>query len=182
MGDRLEKFVQEHNEEFDIYAPPAGAWNNIERKLKKKEEPVIRPYWAWAAAVLVIVVSFAWFNNRQGGKQTISPIQQVVSISPELVNAEVYYASIVENQHQEIKQLGKGFPEVCNDLDNELRNMDTLYGQLKNEYLVSGGNEAVMQAMVENLQARVQLMNQQLQLLKSISAQKSAKGHHLESM
>ena len=106
----------------------------------------------------------------------------MVSISPELVNAEVYYASIVETQHQEIVQVGKGYPEVCNDLDKELRNMDTLYGQLKNEYQTSGGNEAVMQAMVENLQARVQLMNQQLQLLKTISAQKSATGHPLESM
>ncbi len=182
MGDRLEKFVQEHNEEFDIYSPPAGAWNNIERKLKKKKSPAIRPYWALAAAVLLIVVSFAWFNNRQAGRHASAPELQLVSINPELVNAEVYYASIVETQHQEIKLLGKGYPEVCNDLDRELCNMDTLYGQLKTEYQASGGNEAVMQAMVENLQARVQLMNQQLQFLKGISAHKSSKGHQLESM
>ncbi len=182
MGDRLEKFVQEHNEEFDIYSPPAGTWNNIERKLKKKKNPVIRPYWAWAAAVLLIAVSFAWFNNRQATSHPVLQEIQVVTLNPELVNAEVYYASIVETQHQEIAQLGKGYPDVCNDLDKELRSMDTLYGQLKNEYQVSGGNEAVMQAMVENLQARVQLMNQQLQLLKSIIAQRSAKGHPLESM
>jgi hypothetical protein len=172
MKDKLEEFIREHKEEFDLLTPPDKLWKSIEKKQNKGKIPFLRLNYAAAAAVLLIIVSFIWFMKPQ--QVIVLQPEKEIALNPELKNAETYYASIVETRRAEVGQLGKDYPELCNDLDKELNSLDTLYTQLKIEYSNTNGNEAVMQAMVENLQTRVQLLARQLEIIQNIR-QKSNK-------
>ena len=69
MKDRLENFVRDHNNEFDIFEPGDELWKGIEKKMDKGKTHRITFYLSRAAAVAAIfVLSFTvqqyFFGSR----------------------------------------------------------------------------------------------------------------------
>lgn len=166
MKDNLERFVQEHRGEFDPHTPPEHLWRTIEGGSRKRRRlPIV--FYPAAASILIIAGVFVWFMWRPAQKNI--PAQSIeVAINPEIKEAEVYYASIVESKRTELSKFGRDFPDLFKDFNAEIDTLHVLYQQLEAEYKNSNGNEAVMQALVANLQMQVQLLNKQIRIIQDI--------------
>ena len=60
------------------------------------------------------------------------------------------------------------------EVSQELEKLDTVYQNLKKDFYSSGGQEEVVRAMIQNLQLRLQLLQQHLDVVEK--AEKLKKG------
>lgn len=180
MKDNLEQFIGERRDEFDVHEPPAHVWQAIDNKLRPKKNSYRLWYYGAAASVLLTLGISIWYMRQSAqptkGAQDVATLTEPdVPMKPEVRDAEYYYASLVQKGRAEIKVYGKDYPEICNDFAKEIDTLNVFYGQLKQEYKSTSGNEAVLRAMIENLQMQVQVLNNQLQIIQ-VMKQNNAKG------
>jgi hypothetical protein len=90
-------------------------------------------------------------------------------------DAEVYYASLVHTQQQQLSNYCGDYQDLCRDFRNEIDTLNLLYVQLKTEYTTSYNNEAVLNAMIENLKEQVNLLTMQLEIIKEVKQQNNEK-------
>jgi hypothetical protein len=127
-----------------------------------------------AASVLIIIGAAVWFMRPHENKVVSPPIKEI-AINPEIKEAEIYYASIVETKRTQLSGFGKDYPDLFKDFQAEMDTLHVLYGQLLTEYKNSNGNEAVSQALIENLQMQVQLLSKQLEVVQDIKQKENKK-------
>ena len=181
MKDKLEEFFQQHKDDFDHHELPAHSWASVDKQLRARPKSRRKAYYAIAASLLFLVGSFVWFT-RSNMQRTTQPGDTEVTIAPEMKEAEAYYTSLVETKRAELDQLTKDYPQISKDFDVEIDTLHALYGQLKMEYKMSDGNDAVLQAMIANLQTQVQLLGKELQVLQDITQKQNKKGNNSRVM
>lgn len=170
MQDRFEKFVHEHRDEFDKFEPREQLWTDVQDKLRQRRTLKNWRSLSIAAAVLLLVTCGIWITQSlqkdhagtAAGHTGLPAIQQ----------AEYYYASQVMTRYSELDKYRNEYPQLCNTFISDLESLGRSYGQLKQEYDRSG-NEAVLRAMIENLQMQVQLLGQQLQIIQHVEQKES---------
>ena len=172
MKDSFEEFINGHREEFEVHEPPASVWRNIERK----QTPAVRPWqqrrvWQLAATVAFILVSFAWFTNRPADKcDTV--VTAAPADAPEMTDLEFYYRGLVGDRQAKLMRYRDAYPDLYADCSKEVSTLGSYYAALKQEYASTAGGDVVKQAMIENLQSQVQVMDEQLQIIKNIEQRK----------
>ncbi len=170
----LEKFIQDNREAFDSEEPSMDLWQKIDQNLPAK--PVVRPLWFQqsmmryaAAALIVLTVGWGVYQLGRHSRDTELAINQppvnLQHISPELVQAEMYYTSLIQDQKTllnpaELQSLG-----LKDDFSKDLRTLDSLYINLKQDLLTDPNTDQIVAAMVQNLQLRVELLKEQIQTL-----------------
>lgn len=173
----MKKYVQNHREDFDSFEPRPDLWQDICQELDKKKPPRIIPFyqrsrWRYAASILLLMG--IGYGLVQYGKsmRTADPVAatevSLKSIAPEMAEVEAYYLSVIQEKQKErraydLKKLG-----VDQDFSGELRRLDSSYVQLKKELATSPNKQPVIDAMVQNLQIRIRILNQQLEVLNRI--------------
>ncbi len=169
MKKDLEQFIKEHREEFDVYEPPEYIWGNISGQLHNKpKRRILRLSTAVAAAILLVIgiaVGMLFKTDKTPDPGSASVPQKGKDTITEF---EVYYASVVQSQQSEISRYCKDYPDMCKDFSNELDTLSSTYKQLKVQYEVSNNNEAVLKAMINNLQEQVKLLSLQLQIIQGL--------------
>ncbi len=174
MQDKLEEFFKDNKDDFDAHEPPEQLWRSVNNELQRKKRNVRRTYYAAAASVVLVIGSFAWFMNSTP-KNALPG--NVAHATPNVNDTEAYYAILIDKQRAQLEQFSKTYPEVCKDFGGEIDTLNhVLYGQLKVEYKNSNGNEAVLQAMIENLRTQVQLLNSQMQVILTIKQKENKQG------
>ena len=191
MKDRLKEFVSEHRDEFDVFEPRPDLWQNIcqETQAPRKEAKVISIKFGErasfsadflfmrvaAAIVLLLGCGLTLFLMKQNTPDTSTMVaaseQKVISnIAPEIVEVEAYYVSQIEEKKSELseydkKVLGLGDQK---EIDRELARLDSSYLVLKKQLYTTPNTEEIVEAMVQNLQIRIEVLNRQLEVLQSI--------------
>ena len=174
-GIALEKFVEDNRSELDVHEPPEGLWNQIAKDLPaKKQGKVItlkvRTLMRVAAAIVILLVAFIGFQLLQKQKEepTLATLPNLEQISPELAEAEVYYSSLISQKQKEIKTFPLEKYDLGEDFYTALNELDTMYTKLKTELYQVPSKEQVVDAMIRNLQMRIEVLNRQLAILKQI--------------
>ena len=167
MKDQLEQFFESHRDDFDVHEPPGNLWTGVDKKLRPAGSRLFWAPYAVAASVAVLVGMCLWTMRQGAPKSTADDTVQVV-VNPEIGEALTYYASVVENRRSELRPFGPDYPALFKDFSAELDTLHVLYNQLMVEYRATDGNEAVSQALIENLQMQVQLLGKQLQIIQNI--------------
>ena len=106
----------------------------------------------------------------EGTVAAVSGQVPLSQIAPELVEVEAYYTRQINSKRQQVdeydlKVLGL---DEAKEIDQELARLDSSYTQLKKQLYTTPNTEQVMGAMIQNLQIRIQVLNQQLEVLKKI--------------
>ena len=173
MQDKFEEFIDRHRTEFDIHEPPMRLWNAINKQLpvQKKRKP-IGTYLLAASILLLIGIAVGYFQLQQGQQKQSPPNAVVITLKPEINEAEHYYTSLVEANLNQLDKYSSDYPDLCKNFKTEIDTLNTMYAQLKVEYNNSMGNEAVLQAMVENLQKQVSLIQMQIQIIRNLKHKK----------
>lgn len=173
MQDKFEKYVEEHRPEFDRFEPPLRSWQVVQSGLQKRRKFEPRRYVAVAAAVLFILSAFIWFVQWPAQPKPVAQQGTGTQARPEIRAAEAYYTTLVEASRTQIDKYRQQYPDLCKDFEKEIDTLSSMYGNLKTEYTNSAGNEAVLQAMIENLQIQVDILKRQLQVLSAIKQQEN---------
>lgn len=161
MGDQLEKFIMENREAFNDASPSDKAWEGIDQKLSKKH--TIWPT-VWKVAAMLFMVSTIYLMIDRNQIEQDGPI-----LSEEFTQAEDYYVSLIAQRKQAIQ--AQLTPEQHEQFLVEIDQLDSMYVELKKTYQTNASNDRVMDAMISNLQLRLDILNKQLDILQNIKNQ-----------
>lgn len=191
MKDKLKNFVQEHREAFDTFEPRAELWQEICQELPaaRKEAKVIKIsfgqrasfsadalFMRVAAAIVLLfacgLTLFLMKQNTPKAANTIAATSQnrLQNISPEIVEVEAYYTSQIQEKKSELSAYDLKLLGLNSDagIDQELARLDSSYTQLKQELYTTPNTDLVVEAMIQNLQIRIEVLNRQLEVLQKM--------------
>jgi hypothetical protein len=92
-----------------------------------------------------------------------------------LFNEEVYhYAKLVEIKHKELKKIEKDEPLLYKQFAGDVYKLDSVFHILENQLSTNPNREQLLEAMVQNLQLQMGLLNHQLEIIKQINHSKKS--------
>lgn len=96
--------------------------------------------------------------------------------SSELDNSmdeEMYhYAKLVEIKHKQLKTIEKDEPLLYRQFASDVNRLDSVYHTLQGQLPKNPNREQLLEAMLQNLQLQMQLLNHQLDIIKQINHSK----------
>jgi len=157
--DQLEKFVRNNRAEFDSSNPDPGLWNAIEDRLPQKEA---KRFSIWkltsvAAVGLVLVLSGVIVGMSMNNDNVKSTAEYM-----EFREAEQYY-------NMQLQQRVSALSTYTYDptIDDDLAELKEVYNELTTE--LEDGMEPnkndIIQALIQNYQTRVDLLERVLERL-----------------
>jgi len=175
--DNLEKFIQQHRADFDDAVPNLKVWAEIDKKVnppKAKRRSIGRwSRWA-AAAVLLLLVGIAmglWMS-----KPASNALASLSDVSAEHAELEDYY---VRQVNQKKKQLASFEKE--NLVQEDLKQLDKIMEELQSDFQKApkGSEEVIINAMIQNYQTKLMILES---VLKNLENQSSTKEKNNETI
>lgn len=174
----LEKIVQANKLDFDSFEPNEGHFDRFEQKLieyNNKKKSFSFAYILKAAIIAILVtLSGLWIYDNLGAR-TNKGIA-LSELSSEYGEVEMYYTHLVNQKYGEINQSQTLDSTQKLMLVQELKEMDSIYENLKKDLITNPSDKRVINAMIQHYQLKVEVMNQildQLQQAQNINKQKS---------
>ncbi len=171
MGDQLENFIMANREEFDNASPSENTWKGIDQKLSDKHS-IWPTVWKVAAMIFMVSTIYLMIDKRQS-EELDGP-----TLSDEFTQAEDYYVTLIAQRKQAIQE--QLTPEQHEQFLVEIDQLDSMYIELKKTYQSNASNDRVMDAMISNLQLRLDILNKQLDILQNIKNQNNEKDISIE--
>jgi len=172
MKDKLENFIKSHRAEFDDLEPREDTWSKIQDQLMKSEKK--RDFtWMWKAAAVIFLCISVGLAIERTLKEDVDILAEASgtakSRSAELSEVEGYYTQLISQKRAEIKNVidRKGLVDV--ELLKDMEQLDMMYAKLKKDLKRNQNDERLINAMIQNLQLRVEILNKQLRILERIS-------------
>jgi hypothetical protein len=177
--DRLERFVRDNREDFDTLEPSDALWGRITADLGEPEPLPATPiqkasrnwgsaYFSWriaAGLLLALGVSYLFYLNQEYG---VTRDPRVALNVPTYAREFTQYNQAIEEKRNELVRLTSDNPELYKEFSTDLDRLEKSYGNLRSELPKAPNQEALIQAMIQNLQWQVELLNQQLTILQRI--------------
>ena len=169
MKDRLEEFISENRDRFDLYKPEDRIWTGIESRIHRNRK--VRIGWKgimWRAAAVVIIFASSFFiqeylHQRKGGLAIQR--KDLNKEIPELREAEIFYTNLLNEKISQIEPLLSGYPELGNSLDQDLSELDSIYSELQQDLHDNIANDEVVEAMIQNYILKIQILEDLLEYL-----------------
>ncbi|GAB3180222.1 hypothetical protein [Telluribacter humicola] len=174
--DRLERFVRDNREAFDSFEPSDDLWGRIEEQFGEapKTNKVKRLKW-WGKAyldwriaagiVMAVGMSYVYYLNNQYG---VTRDPKVALVVPTYAREFNQYSLAIDEKRNELVRLTSDNPELYKEFSGDLDRLERNYQNLKSELPKAPNQEALIQAMIQNLQWQLDLLNQQLTILQRI--------------
>lgn len=172
----LKKFIRDNRAAFDDETVPGNVWENIEAGLsptQPKRKFSLRAIYKWsmaAAAVLIVGTVFYFGLNREPGIVTELPAESV--IAPEVEVKMDQFVKLIVNKQEELKSLTREQPELYKEFSVAIDQLDSSYNTLKNQLSSTPNTEMLLEAMIQNLQLQLSVLNQQLTIIHQIKDSK----------
>jgi hypothetical protein len=166
MRDNLEKFFKENNTEFDYLEPRNDLWSKIESNLEERKNSYDYS-WVWKVAAVLFLVStlvLLFRNDKLETEQVEEQISSNEGYNSELIEVEGYYTKMISTKKKEIAKFNISNPELLVGINS----LDSMYTDLKNNLKVNQKDDRLINAMIRNLQLRVDILNRQLNILEQI--------------
>jgi hypothetical protein len=130
------------------------------------------------AASIIVVMGVAFFLYVRNESKKVD----YASINPVYAKQQVQYASMVQTKRTELKQLTQNDPEIYQEFSKEIAKMDSTYKKLNSELATSPNQEAILQAMIRNLQMQTEVLNQQLNIIEHYNQMKKEEKNEPKSI
>lgn len=161
--DRLEDFIKANREEFDQLEPSDKVWEKISKSTRKTRKVSFAQYFMRIAAVLLIAIVFSAILIKTN---VFSPsglaLKNVDPELQELIEAEAFYASQVNDKLEEIRKCYDIYPELKEEVESDLNELQEMYNTLKTDLNDNISKKAVIEAMIENNRYRLKMVDQVL--------------------
>ncbi len=180
--DNLEQFIQNNRQAFDSFDPDPGLFRGV-----KTRRPVVRMHaWSslvWKAAAVAAIFVAGYFANDWISRVPPAPMHAEThagntDIVTMLIEAEAYYTAQIDSRKKEFYTLASGNPQLKQEIDYELVELDSIYGELKRDLKDNAANEEVIEAMIQNYRIKLNILEDvlgQMQAAKHRNNQKEEK-------
>ncbi|MFP4059823.1 MAG: hypothetical protein ACLFUC_05015 [Bacteroidales bacterium] len=168
MKDKLEKYVEQNRDKFQVFDPDPSLWDNIDKNLKKKKKSVNLYYLITRAAAVVFIFSLSFMVSEymhQRKDEKIKIAKTEINI-PELKEAEYYYSSLLQQKMEEISPMLLKDPELKKDINMEINELDSIYNELKKDLHDNIANQEIVEAMIQNYRLKLEILEEILAELK----------------
>ncbi len=182
---KLEQFIQTNRDAFEQGSPSAQVWERLAAQLpitNVPEQLVTNPFraihrgagwargvWAASVAVLLLAAGLWWVNDRYA----VVRQPDLVAVSPGYAKEMAQYASLIDTKRFELQQLTTSNPALYGQFEQDLKHLDTSYQGLRHDLPDTPNQEVLIQAMIQNLQLQIDLLNEQLRVIQRIKQQRT---------
>lgn len=178
MKKDLKTFIQENKTAFDDANPPLDLWQRIAGKLDEHDDRRKKGggKTVWITHVLkVAVITFLvgvigiliYFYGKNDAYLEYS------RINPDLAAEQQVYAQLIVQKKDSIAYIATSDPALYGEFSKVLSQMEANYDMLKREFTRSPNKELTLEAMIRNLQAQIDILSQQLEILDYIKNSKN---------
>lgn len=168
LEDRLERFVKQNRVKFDDLEPSEELWQRIDGSLAKESGNKQNQLVYWRAAAVVFFAMTLGLLARNN----LSVNQSNDIDDPEFVQTESYYSDQIKDREQLIQVFLIDHPSLEAEFQEDMEELDRNYIKLKEEYQ-QNNSEIILDALILNLQSRMELLNKQLSVVRSINEQEN---------
>ncbi|MEP7255405.1 MAG: hypothetical protein ABI666_06490 [Ferruginibacter sp.] len=181
MNNKLKKFIWDNRKEFDDKVPSEKVWQNVEAAftVKKKKKFILTPLYKWsiaAAAVLLISIGIYWVMNKNKNKNTATEYAGNTAVPDTITTIDApevnQFAKLIALKQEELKSLAKEQPELYQRFTRDIDQLDSSYNILKKQLSATPNRELLLEAMIQNLQLQLNVLNQQLNIINQIKQKK----------
>jgi predicted CopG family antitoxin len=166
MSDRLEEFVKQHREEFDLHEPDPSVWlriNPANVPLARERRPM---RWLRMAAAIAMIFAGStagiYFLAGRSGEAD----QYSKALYTEMEETEAYYNQMVAQRYDELRPFLAADPVAKKMLTADLDELDEVYKALKNDLKDNVSNPEVIEAMILNYRVKLEILEDLLNQLK----------------
>ena len=192
----IERFIRDNREAFDHMEPSPTLWDKVGQAIgeeKKNTTRVVRMSWArWAVAAtlfLALAGTVSYMLLREPATDTqlaktpevkqnsvTEPVDTIVSqIDPQYAKLVSQFTEVIETKQAELRKLEKDDPALYKQFSGDIYKLDSAYQVLRSTLNANPNTEQLLEAMISNLQMQIDLLNQQLSIIKKIKDPKSEK-------
>ncbi|HEX2683127.1 MAG TPA: hypothetical protein VHL77_04310 [Ferruginibacter sp.] len=179
MSNKLKKFIWDNRKEFDSEDPSPKVWEHIEASLTapRKKRSVVTPFfkWAIAAAAMLILATGVYFFAIKSPVETPAVAKtetDINTLDPAYATEINQFAKMIDSKQEELRTLAKEQPELYQQFTSAINQLDSSYNTLKNQLSATPNREMLLEAMIENLQLQLNVLNQQLNIIHQIKESK----------
>ncbi|MCK8492218.1 MULTISPECIES: hypothetical protein [Spirosoma] len=135
-----------------------------------------RSGWSWSSldwrvaasiAVLLLAGSFLYMNHQYG----VTRQPEVVAVGPTYAKEVVQYTRLIDDKRAELKHMTEDNPALYEEFATDLNRLEKSYQSLKADLPKNPNQEMLIQAMIQNLQIQINLLNEQLRVIQRIKQQ-----------
>ena len=166
MGDQLEKFVKDFREKFDENPEAEALWNRIENDLSENKQFNWTLLWKVAAVLMMICTAVLLID-----KYSSRIYEESDELYAEFNQAEAFYTTLIDQKRIEISSYG--VEDLTSEFLSDIKELDMMYNELKATFKTKSSDEKLVDAMISNLQLRIEILNQQLMILKKLNETKN---------
>jgi len=155
--NNLEQFIRENKDQFDDQRPNRSIWFEIERNLDKSVEnkKIFRLSFFKIAASVVLILSVGVLI---GINYSASSKEMNYTISPEMKQykeTEAFYNTQVIRKLDQLTD-----PTIKRNVENDLKQLDEIYNELKSEMLNTqyANSSMMIDAMIQNHKTKVEIL------------------------
>ncbi|MEQ8584272.1 MAG: hypothetical protein RIC30_01085 [Marinoscillum sp.] len=164
MDDQLERFVLENRASFDQEEPSPGIWSEISKK-QRQTSPWVG-WWRVAAICFLISTVYLIVDRHQSdADMTQEPGDELA----EFTVVEDYYTTLIAQRKSELAELSDS--ELRRTFLLEIERLDERYAELKETYTDQNASVMLSDAMINNLKLRIDILDQQLRILRELKKQ-----------
>ena len=178
MSNKLKKFIWDKRAAFDDEIPSGKVWENIEASfsVQKKKKSILTPLYKWsmAAVAMLIIASGVYFivNKNAGDAIVVASEPGINKMAPEYALQMNQFVKMIDTKQQELKTLAKEQPELYQKFTTAINQLDSSYNTLKNQLGSTPNTDMLLEAMIQNLQLQLNVLNQQLNIINQIKESK----------
>jgi hypothetical protein len=164
----LEEMVQQHRAEFELeMKAETEVWEKIAGKLPgQKPKPNYQLYWK-VAAVLLLFTTLTLLVERFSKNSELAYYERYA------MQQEAVYLEMIEERKVQLSNYQSVQELLPGRFDTEMQRLDVLYEELKISLQNGMQTDQLVDAMIFNLQMRVQLLDQQLEILREVKQLKN---------
>lgn len=192
MKDPLKKFIEENRDDFDIETPNETLRDRLAEKINiQVGKTPVKPMSGWisyaAAACGLIFISFIALKitgTIPQKTETINITQSAIQLQPDplLQGIDPRSAREMQRMVREASQresglvlLQKDDPELYQRFLSDLAELDSVYHSLREMLTRTPNHQQLIEAMEENLQMRLLLLERQNQIIQDINRHKKTR-------
>ena len=166
MSDRLEEFVKQHREQFDLHEPDPSIWLKINpsNQVVAQERRPMRWLRIAAAVAMIFAGSTAGIYFLTGGFADADRYSS--ELYQEVLETEQYYSQIVSDRYNELQPFLVSNPAANEMLSADMEELDEVYKELKEDLKDNASNPEVIEAMILNYRVKLDILEDLLIQLK----------------
>lgn len=176
---RLEEFIRDNRNAFDDAKPSGDVWNQIEKTVVPtlnntgSVRTISFAKWSMAAAAMLIIsIVIVYYFSSVKTDVTPAAIAGKLDADNMLIPEVNEFTRMIVLKQEELKNVAREQPELYNKFTNDITQLDSAYKALKTQLRVTPNKEMLVEAMIQNLQLQLSVLNQQLNILKQIKQSK----------